>query len=137
MIKLNIYVLTGIYHCYDGIIREDPRVDKNKGFWYKKLDNLKDSVKKIVGKDDYLTLLKEDAQQAVSAFLPEWQLKSMSSDGVNGKEMISLIVNINEGLRNVYVKQMGMLNGATFDIVFAKVRCLLEKNLSYKYLQLR
>ncbi|XP_063441660.1 E3 ubiquitin-protein ligase rnf213-alpha-like [Mytilus trossulus] len=44
----------------------------------------------------------------------------MSSDGVNGKEMISLIVNINEGLRSVYVKQMDMLQGNMFERVFAK-----------------
>ncbi|XP_052062680.1 E3 ubiquitin-protein ligase rnf213-alpha-like isoform X2 [Mytilus californianus] len=114
------YLSQGFYYSYDGIIREDPRIDKSRGFWYKKFDNIKESVKKLIGKDDYLTLLKEDAQQAVSAFLPKWQLKSMSSDGVNGKEMISLIVNINEGLRNVYVKQMDMLQGNMFDKVFAK-----------------
>ncbi|CAC5419831.1 unnamed protein product [Mytilus coruscus] len=114
------YLSQGFYYSYDGIIREDPRIDKSKGFWYKKFDNIKESVKKLIGKDDYWTLLKEDAQQAVSAFLPKWQLKSMSSDGVNGKEMISLIVNINEGLRNVYVKQMDMLQGNMFDKVFAK-----------------
>lgn len=122
-----MYCYTGIYHCYDGIIREDPRVDKDKGFWYTKFDNIKESVKKLIGKDDYLTLLKEDAQQAVLAFLPKWQLKSMTSDGMNGKEMISLIVNMNEGLRNVYVKQMEMLQGNMFDKVFAKVRFISKR----------
>lgn len=111
----NWFVISGIYHCYDGVVREDPRL--GKGFW----GSVKDSVKHFFGKNDYDKLLKEDIEFAILAFQPAWQLKSMQSDGFNGEEMISKMKEINEGLRHVCVREITLMYGATFDSVFTKV----------------
>ncbi|CAC5419845.1 unnamed protein product [Mytilus coruscus] len=107
---------TGVYHKYDGVAREDPRLGKSKNLWH----TVKDTVKKFVGFDDYYTVLKDDAKRSVSLFHPKWQLNSLKTDGLNGEEMMCQVVNINEGLRSVYVQQMKLIDGTVFDGLFAK-----------------
>lgn len=119
------FLFTGIYHCYDGVVREDPRLDSNKSkkFWVM----VKDSMKKLFGLDTYHKQLVEDAELAILAFQPEWQLKSMKSDGLNGEEMISQVKLIMEGLRRVYVQEIGLMYGSGFDPLFAGVSILKKK----------
>lgn len=61
----------------------------------------------------------------MSLFHPKWQLNSLKSDGLNGEEMMCQVVNINQGLRSVYVQQMKLIDGTVFDGLFAKVSRVL------------
>lgn len=110
-----IIIISGIHHCYDGIVREDPRL--GKGIW----GSVKESVKHFFGKNQYDKLLQEETEFSILAFQPAWQLKSMQSDGLNGEEMISKMKEINEGLRNVCVKEIKLMFGGAFDSVFSSV----------------
>ncbi|XP_052062754.1 E3 ubiquitin-protein ligase rnf213-alpha-like isoform X2 [Mytilus californianus] len=103
-----------IYHSYDGVVREDPRLGriKSKNFW--------DNVKKFFGVDSYYKLLCEDAELAVSAFQPDWQLKSLKSDGLNGEQMILQVGQIRDGLRKLFVNDMSVMYGSDFDPIFSK-----------------
>ncbi|XP_052062678.1 E3 ubiquitin-protein ligase rnf213-alpha-like isoform X2 [Mytilus californianus] len=111
------YLSRGIHHCYDGIVREDPRLGKGI------LGSLKESVKNFFGKNQYDKLLQEETEFSILAFQPAWQLKSMQTDGLNGEEMISKMKEINEGLRNVCVKGIKLMFGGAFDSMFSSVLC--------------
>ncbi|CAC5419827.1 unnamed protein product [Mytilus coruscus] len=95
-----------IFHCYDGVIREDPRTERS--FW----DAVKNSFKKkILGIDEYMKQLKVDVEVAILAFQPAWQLKCFSGEGVNGEEMISQVAEIDSGLRKLYVQTTYLMDG--------------------------
>lgn len=67
--------------------------------------------------------LKEDAEVAILAFQPAWQLKCFSGEGVNGEEMISKVAEIDSGLRKLYVQTTYLMDGQSFNSVFSKVIC--------------
>ncbi|CAG2252463.1 unnamed protein product [Mytilus edulis] len=71
--------------------------------------------------DEYMKQLKEDAEVAILAFQPAWQLKCFSGEGVNGEEMISKVAEIDSGLRKLYVQTTYLMDGQIFNSVFSKI----------------
>lgn len=98
-IKSFLFQFAGVYHRYDGVVREHPT--KNKTAWQK----IYKFGKEFIGIDDYKKVLIKDAEVAAKIFQPRWQITSFSADGVNGEELINHINFVVEGLREVYCHQ--------------------------------
>ena len=110
-------LVLGIFHVYDGVVRE--HLDKkSKNF----LAHLKDVIFEKIGIDEYRKVLMKDAEVAVLALHPKWQLLGKNSDGINGEEMLNHVRYIITGVRRVYVQTAGLwYSGSDFDKIVAGV----------------
>ena len=113
----SFYLVLGIFHVYDGVVRE--HLDKkSKNF----LVHLKDVIFEKIGIDEYRKVLMKDAEVAVLALHPKWQLLGKNSDGINGEEMLNHVRYIISGVRRVYVQAAGIWSsGSDFDKIVAGV----------------
>jgi hypothetical protein len=110
-------LVLGIFHVYDGVVREHPD-KKSKNF----LVHLKDAFFEKIGIDEYRKVLMKDAEIAVLALHPKWQLLGKNSDGINGEEMLNHVRYIITGVRRVYVQTAGLwYSGSDFDKIVAGV----------------
>ena len=110
-------MVLGIFHVYDGVVREHP--DKNsKNFFV----HLRDVFLEKIGIDEYRDVLMKDAEVAVSALHPTWQLSGKNADGMNGEEMLNHVRYLITGVRRVYVQTVRLwYSGSDFDKIVAGV----------------
>ncbi|XP_071137099.1 E3 ubiquitin-protein ligase rnf213-alpha-like [Mytilus edulis] len=107
----NSDLVKGVYHRYDGVVREHP--SKYKGAWQ--------SFKELIGIDDYKKVLFKDAELSGKSFKPAWQLTSYSSDGINGEELINHISLVVDGLKEVYCRHASLWYPLDFHKVVGSV----------------
>ena len=127
-------MVLGIFHVYDGVVREHPD-KKGKNV----LIRLKDVFFEKFGIDEYKKVLVKDAEVAVLALHPTWQLLGKNSDGMNGEEMLNRVRYIISGVRKIYVQMFKIWYSSTdFDLVVAGVSTFnvnydrpMEKSLSF------
>jgi hypothetical protein len=127
-------LVLGIFHVYDGVVREHPD-KKGKNV----LIRLKDVFFEKFGIDEYKKVLVKDAEVAVLALHPTWQLLGKNSDGMNGEEMLNRVRYIISGVRKIYVQMFKIWYSSTeFDLVVAGVSTFnvnydrpMEKSLSF------
>ena len=113
----SFYLVLGIFHVYDGVVRE--HLDKKSKHF---LVHLKDVIFEKIGIDEYRKVLMKDAEVAVLALHPKWQLLGKNSDGINGEEMLNHVRYIITGVRRVYVQAAGIWSSASdFDKIVAGV----------------
>ncbi|VDI41573.1 Hypothetical predicted protein [Mytilus galloprovincialis] len=111
----NTDLVKGVYHRYDGVVREHPT--KNKTAWQK----IYKFGKEFIGIDDYKKVLIKDAETAAKIFQPRWQITSFSADGVNGEELINHIKFVVDGLKEIYCNQASVWYSSDFDKVVSAV----------------
>ena len=110
-------MVLGIFHIYDGVVREHPD-EKDKNL----LGKLKDVIFEKIGIDEYRKVLMKDAEVAVLALHLKWQLLGKNSDGINGEEMLVHVRYIIAGVRRVYVQTAGLwYSSSDFDKIVAEV----------------
>ena len=110
-------MVLGIFHVYDGVVREHPD-KKSKNFFIR----FKDVVFETFGIDEYKKVLMKDAEVALLALHPTWQLLGKKSDGMNGEEMLNHVRYIISGVRRIYVQIFWIWYSSTdFDKVVARV----------------
>jgi hypothetical protein len=123
-----------MFHVYDGVVREHAN-KKGKNFFIR----LKDVIFEKFGIDEYKKVLMKDAEVAVLALHPMWQLLRKNSDGLNGEEMLNHVRYIISGLRRIYVQMFWVWYSSTdFDKAVAGVSTFkvnydrpMEKSLSF------
>ena len=98
-ILITFCLVLGIFHVYDGVVREHPD-KKGKNV----LIRLKDVFFEKFGIDEYKKVLVKDAEVAVLALHPTWQLLGKNSDGMNTEEMLNRVRYIISGLWKIYLQ---------------------------------
>ena len=87
-------------HQYDGIVKEKPEKDKNKGF-----------IKTIKGwlrGDDFTRHMKAEAAFSFRHFVPHVQLTISDTSGICGEDIIQHIESIFDGLKTTYMVAAGL-----------------------------
>ncbi|XP_063404431.1 E3 ubiquitin-protein ligase rnf213-alpha-like [Mytilus trossulus] len=94
-----------IIHQYDGVIKEKPEKDRNKGLFK--------TIKGWIKGDDFKKHLKMEAAFSFQHFLPRVQLSTGDTAGIAGEEIILHVENIYEGLKTTYHISAGLWNYGT------------------------
>ena len=87
-------------HQYDGIVKEKPEKDKNKGF-----------IKTIKGwlrGDDFTKHMKTEAAFSFRHFVPRVRLTISDTSGICGEDIIQHIESIFDGLKTTYMVAAGL-----------------------------
>ena len=94
----------GVYHRYDGVVRDNPSKYQNK--WQQ--------IKGFFGFEDFRKILSSDFELSGKVFQPQWQVKSFNADGINGEELITYLNCVVSGLREVYCRQASLWYASDF-----------------------
>lgn len=100
-----IFIFVDIIHQYDGVIKEKPEKDKNKGLFK--------TIKGWIKGDDFKKHLKMEAAFSFQHFLPRVQLSTGDTTAIAGEEIILHVENIYEGLKTTYHISAGLWNYGT------------------------
>jgi hypothetical protein len=87
-------------HQYDGIVKEKPEKDKNKG--------VIKTIKGWLRGDDFTKHMKEEAAFSFSHFVPHVQLTISDTSGICGEDIIQHIESIFDGLKTTYMVAAGL-----------------------------
>ena len=87
-------------HQYDGIVKEKPEKDKNKG--------VIKTIKGWIRGDDFTKHMKAEAAFSFSHFVPHVQLTISDTSGICGEDIIQHIESIFDGLKTTYMVAAGL-----------------------------
>ncbi|CAC5418279.1 RNF213 [Mytilus coruscus] len=89
-----------IIHQYDGVVKEKPEKDKNKGLFK--------TIRGWLRGDDFKKHLKMEAAFSFQHFLPRVQLSTGDTAGIAGEEIVQHVESIFDGLKSTYVVTAGL-----------------------------